>query len=57
MYSDVFRNVNICIYENGEQIYTKKRAKVAPGEMERITLKKELFAGAKELVFTLEDAK
>ena len=55
--SDVFRNVNICIYENGEQIYTKKRAKVAPGEMERITLKKELFAGAKELVFTLEDAK
>lgn len=35
----------------------KKRAKVAPGEMERITLKKELFAGTKELVFTLEDAK
>ena len=55
--SDVFRNVNICIYENGKQIYTKKRAKVAPGEMERITLKKELFAGTKELVFTLEDAK
>lgn len=55
--SDAFRNVNICIYENGKQIYTKKRAKVAPGEMERITLKKELFAGTKELVFTLEDAK
>ena len=55
--SDVFRNVNVCVYQGNEKIYTKKKGKVAPGEMERIALKKELFAGAKELVFTLEDAK
>ena len=55
--SDVFRNVNVCVYQDGTRICAKKKAKVAPGEMERMTLKKELFAGAKELVFTLEDAK
>lgn len=54
--SDIFRNVKVCVYRDGTPVYAKKKAKAAPGEMERITLKKELFAGAKELVFTLEDA-
>lgn len=53
--SDTFRNVKINVYRGEEQILSKKKAKVAPGEMETIVLKKELFQGATELRFTLED--
>ena len=34
---------------------SKKKQKVAPGEMESITLKKEIFENAKELYFSLEE--
>ena len=53
--ADVFRDVRINIYKGEELLFSKKKAKVAPGEMENIVLKKELFEGAEELYFALED--
>jgi len=41
--SDVFKNVKINVYKNGEQVYSKKKIKVAPGEMESIKLTKDIF--------------
>ena len=52
--SDVFRDVCVNVYKGEELIFTKKKAKVAPGEMESILLKKESFEGAEELSFALE---
>lgn len=52
--SDVFRNVKINVYKNGEQVYSKKKVKVAPGEMESIKLTKEMFANTNEISFELE---
>lgn len=53
--SDTFRNVKINVYRGEELMLSKKKKKAAPGEMETIILKKEVFAGAKELRFTLEE--
>lgn len=53
--SDTFRNVKINVYRGEERILSKKKAKVAPGEMETIVLKKELFQDATELRLVLED--
>lgn len=53
--SDTFRNVKINVYRGEERILSKKKAKVAPGEMDTIVLKKELFQGATELRLALED--
>ena len=52
--SDVFKNVKISVKSNGEEIFSKKAQKVAPGEMEAITLKKEKLDNVKELNFELE---
>ncbi len=53
--ADVYKNVSINVYNNnGDKIFTKKRPKTAPGEMESITLKKDAFEGASELKFELE---
>lgn len=52
--SDVFKNVKINVYKNGEQVYSKKKVKVAPGEMESIKLTKDIFADTNELSFKLE---
>lgn len=52
--ADVFRNVKINVYKNGEAVYSKKKVKVAPGEMESIKLTKDMFAGTDELSFELE---
>ncbi|MBE7029845.1 MAG: pyridine nucleotide-disulfide oxidoreductase [Ruminococcaceae bacterium] len=54
--ADVYKNVKVCVMREDEIVYTKKRPKVAPGEMESIVLKKELFDGAEELNFVLEEA-
>jgi pyruvate/2-oxoglutarate dehydrogenase complex dihydrolipoamide dehydrogenase (E3) component len=52
--ADVFRNVTIRV-RNGEcVVFSRKKPKVAPGEMESITLKPEMFADARELSFELE---
>ncbi len=52
--ADVFRKVTIKVKDGDKVVFSKKKAKVAPGEMESITLKPETFEGAKELFFELE---
>ncbi len=52
--SDVYRNVKIKVLNQDTVIYQKKKARVAPGEMECITLKAELFENASELLFSME---
>jgi len=52
--ADVYRNVTIKV-KNGENVVlSRKKPKVAPGEMESITLKPEMFENATELSFELE---
>ncbi len=52
--SDVFKNVNILVKNNDNVIIKKKKAKVAPGEMEAIVIKKEQLANIDNLRFELE---
>ena len=52
--SDVFKNVNILVKNNDNIILKKKKAKVAPGEMETVILKKENLKDISELSFELE---
>ena len=52
--SDVYRNVKIKVMGNNGVVLEKKRPKVAPGEMESLTLKKEMLSGTDELCFSLE---
>lgn len=52
--SDVFKNVNILVKNNENIIIKKKKAKVAPGEMEAIVIKKEQLANIDNLRFELE---
>ena len=53
--SDIYKNVKVNVSDGNEVLFSKKRVKVAPGEMESVTLKKEVFAKAKELYFSLEE--
>ena len=52
--ADVYKNVKVNVVKNGEKVYSKKKIKVAPGEMESVKLTKDMFAGADELSFELE---
>ncbi len=52
--SDVFRNVKINVSSDNGILLSKKAVKVAPGEMECITLKKEMLNGISKLNFSLE---
>ena len=52
--ADVYRNVTIKVTDGERVVYQKKKARVAPGEMESITLKSELLAGVNALQFALE---
>lgn len=52
--SDVYRNVKINVLKNGEIVFSKKKLKVAPGEMESITLKSDMLIDTNELKFELE---
>ena len=52
--ADVYRNVTIKVKNGDRVIFSKKKPKVAPGEMESITLRPEQFAGAAALDFELE---
>lgn len=54
--ADVFRNVKINVYSGDKLVLSKKKAKVAPGEMESIKLTKDHIAGCDELTFRLEEA-
>ena len=53
--ADVYRNVNICVYDGENKMFSKKKVKVNPGEMESITLKESMLKDAKELKFVLEE--
>lgn len=55
--SDVYRNVNILVKNNDNILLRKKKAKVAPGEMETVILKKEQLKDINELSFELEVSK
>lgn len=52
--ADTYRNAVIKVSGDTGVIFSKKRAKMAPGEMEHIVLKKELLADTKGLRFELE---
>ena len=52
--ADVYRNVKIIVKSKDTVIFEKKKAKVAPGEMEAITIKKNLLTDVQELSFSLE---
>lgn len=53
--SNIYKNVVIKVSDGDNVLLTKKKIKVAPGEMESINLKKEIFENAKELYFSLEE--
>ena len=52
--ADVYRNVTIKVRDGEKVVFSRKKPKVAPGEMESITLKPEAFETASELFFELE---
>ena len=54
--ADVFRDVKICVYDGENVVLTKKKLKVAPGEMESIKLKSSMLENCRELDFSLEEA-
>ena len=53
--ADVFHNVTINVYDDqGNKVFTRKKLKVAPGEMENILLKSSLLEDVQELRFELQ---
>ena len=52
---DVYRNVKICVRDGEKTVFSKKKAKVSPGEMERLMLKKEVLENSRELTICLEE--
>ena len=52
--SDVYKNVRIRVTDGENVVLTKKRPRVAPGEMESVTIKAEQLANVAELNFSLE---
>ena len=55
--SDVFRNVKINVYNGDEIVFSKKKVKVAPGEMESVKLRSDILKNCSELDFRLEEQK
>ena len=53
--ADVFHNVTINVYDDkNNKVFSRKKLKVAPGEMENILLKSSILEGVQELHFELE---
>ena len=52
--ADVYRNVTLKVFDGERVVAQKKKSRMAPGEMESITLKSSAFADAKDLKFVLE---
>ncbi len=52
--SDVFRNARIVVRDGERVVLSKKKARVAPGEMESVTLRKADLEGITSLSFSLE---
>jgi len=53
----VYRNASVSVYSGEKRLFTKKRAKMAPGEMESITLPASVLPENGELRFILEEEK
>ena len=53
--ANVYKNVKISVYDGEKLVYSKNKVKVAPGEMENVTLSKDLLANASVLTFKLEE--
>lgn len=53
--ADIYRNVTIRVSDGERILYSKKKAKAAPGEMEKLLLRSEQIAGCKALSVTLEE--
>ncbi len=53
--ANVFKNVKISVYDGDKLIYSKNKLKVAPGEMENVTLTKKLLENSSALTFKLEE--
>ncbi len=53
--SDVYKNVKVTVKSGDNVVISKKRPKVAPGEMESVTLKCDQLKDVKELSFMLEE--
>ena len=56
--ADVYRDKKITVRDGDKVVFEKRAMKLAPGEMESITLKAELLSAVSsgELKFSLEDA-
>ena len=53
--ADVYRDRKIVVRSDDKVIFSKKKQKLAPGEMECITLNAEMLVGVNELSFGLEE--
>jgi NADPH-dependent 2,4-dienoyl-CoA reductase/sulfur reductase-like enzyme len=53
--ADVYKKVKIAVYDGENLVFSKTKPKVAPGEMEKVLLKKSVFENAKELTFKIEE--
>ncbi len=53
--SNVFKNVKVNVYADGNLVLSRKKQKVAPAEMETIKINKDVFENAKALSFKLEE--
>lgn len=52
--SDAFKNVKVNVYKDSKLVLSKKKTKVAPGEMEKIKISEKELNNATELKFELE---
>ncbi len=53
--SDVFRDKRVVARADGAVVYSKKHLKLAPGEMESVTIPADRLAGVRTLLLGLED--
>ena len=54
--ADTYKNVKFNVYNQaGEVVFSKRKPKAAPGEMESLVLKKALLESVEELKFELEE--
>ena len=53
--ADVYKKIKICVRDGEKIVFSKNKAKVAPGEMEKINLPCSAFKDAKELTFEIKE--
>ncbi len=53
---NVYRNSKVTVRRGDEVIFSKKKEKLAPGEMECVKLTRDMLEGAETLTFSVEEA-